>query len=70
MTGATMSDQDLERATRILTTFIGPIAKVVAKRAAGPNVSRRDFFARVAQSLDTEAQRERFLREAGMSGGL
>ena len=70
MTGPAMSEQDLERATRLLTTFIGPIAKVVAKRAAGPNVSRRDFFARVAQSLDTEAQRERFLREAGMSGRL
>jgi serine/threonine-protein kinase len=70
MTGPTMSEQDLERATRILTTFIGPIAKVIVKRAAGPNVSRRDFFARVAQSLETEAQRERFLREAGMSGRM
>jgi serine/threonine-protein kinase len=68
MTGPAMSEQDLERATRILTTFIGPIAKVVARRAAGPNVSRRDFLARVAQSLDSEAQRERFLREAGGSG--
>src|SRR5262245_11663649 len=68
MTGPTMSEQDIERATRLLTTFIGPIAKVIVKRAAGPNVSRRDFFARVAQSLETEAQRERFLREVGMSG--
>jgi serine/threonine-protein kinase len=66
MTGPAMSEQDLERATKILTTFIGPIAKVVVKRAAGPNVSKRDFFARVAQSLETEAQRERFLREAGI----
>jgi serine/threonine protein kinase len=65
MTGPAMTEQDLERATRVLTTFIGPIAKVVVKRASGPNVSRRDFFARVAQSLDSEAQRERFLREAG-----
>src|SRR5262249_41803861 len=38
MTGPAMSEQDLERATKILTTFIGPIARVVAKRAAGPNV--------------------------------
>ena len=68
MTGPAMSDQDLERATRILTTFIGPIARVVAKRAAGPNVTRRDFLARVAQSLDSEAQRERFLREAELPG--
>jgi serine/threonine-protein kinase len=67
-TGPLMSEQDLERATRILTTFIGPIAKVVAKRAAAPNLSQREFYARVAQSLDTEAQRERFLREAGMLG--
>ena len=67
MTGPPMTEQDMERATRVLTTFIGPIAKVIAKRAAGPNVSRRDFFARVAQSLDSEAQRERFLREAGGS---
>jgi len=68
MTGPAMSDQDLERATKLLTTFIGPIAKVVVKRAAGPNVSRRDFFARVAESLDSETQRERFLREAGIIG--
>lgn len=68
--GPTMSDEDLERATRLLIGYIGPIAKVVARRAAGPNVSRREFFNRLAQSLDSEAQRERFLREAGISGGL
>ena len=68
LTGPAMSDQDLEHATRILTTYIGPIARIVAKRAAGPNISRRDFFARVAQSLESETQRERFLREAGMTG--
>ena len=45
--------------------YIGPIGKVVAKRAAAEGVSRRDFFTKVAQSLESEAQRERFLREAG-----
>jgi serine/threonine-protein kinase len=63
--GPALTAQDLERATQLLTTYIGPIAKVVAKRAAGEGVSRREFFSRVAQSLDSEAQRERFLREAG-----
>ncbi len=68
LAGPVMSEQDLELATRLLTAVIGPIARVVAKRAAGPNVTRRDFFVRVAQSLETETQRERFLRDAGMAG--
>jgi serine/threonine-protein kinase len=63
--GPVLSPEELERATRLLTAYIGPIAKVIAKRAAGPGVSRREFFVRVAQSLDSDAQRERFLREAG-----
>jgi serine/threonine-protein kinase len=61
-----LSAEDLERATRLLTQYIGPIAKVVAKRAAVAGISRRDFFAKVVQSLETDAQRERFLREAGV----
>ncbi len=64
--GPALTAQELERATQLLTTYIGPIAKVVARRAAGEGVSRREFFTKVAQSLDSEAQRERFLREAGV----
>lgn len=64
--GPPLTAQELERATRLLTTYIGPIAKVVTKRAASEGVSRREFFSRLAQSLDSEAQRERFLREAGV----
>jgi serine/threonine-protein kinase len=63
--GPPVSADDVERATRVLTTFIGPIARVVTKRAATDGTSRREFFAKVAQSLDTDAARERFLREAG-----
>jgi serine/threonine protein kinase len=66
-TGPAMTPQDLERATQLLTAYIGPIARVVARRAAGEGVSRREFFTRVAQTLDSEAQRERFLREAGLA---
>ena len=60
---------ELEHATKLLTTYIGPIAKVVAKRAAANGVSRREFLNQVAQSLETDAQRERFLREAAVSVG-
>ena len=64
-----MTPEELEQATRLLTRYIGPIARVVAKRAAGDGISRRDFLNRVAQSLESDAQRERFLREAAVSGG-
>ena len=59
-----LTTAELERATRLLTTLIGPIARVVVKRAAAVGGSRRDFLNQIAQSLDNDAQRERFLREA------
>jgi serine/threonine-protein kinase len=70
---ATGSDQpltpaELEHATRVLTRYIGPIARVVAKRAAAGGVGRSEFLRQVAQSLDTDATRERFLREATIPG--
>jgi serine/threonine-protein kinase len=65
-----LTAQDVERATRLLAHYIGPIARVVARRAAsGAGMSRREFFERVAQSIDGEAQRESFLRDAGAADG-
>jgi serine/threonine-protein kinase len=64
--GPAMTPAELEQATKLLARYIGPIARVVAKRAAASGLSKRDFFNEVAQSLDSEAQRERFLREAAM----
>ena len=63
------SAEEIERMTRLLTTFIGPIARVVAKRAAASGASRREFMHQVAQSVEGEPQRERFLREAAASKG-
>jgi serine/threonine protein kinase len=62
--GDALTAAELERATRLLIGYIGPIGKVVAKRAAGDGVSRRDFFSRVADALD-DSTRDRFMREAG-----
>lgn len=67
--GAPLTPEELERATRLLTTYIGPIARVVAKRAAANGASRHDFLNQVAQSLESEVQRERFLREASLTRG-
>ena len=63
--GDALSAADLERATKVLIGYVGPIGKVIAKRAATEGISRRDFFAKVAGSLDNDAMRERFMREAG-----
>jgi len=63
--GDALTAAELERATKLLIGYIGPIGKVVAKRAATEGVSRRDFFAQVAGSLANDAVRERFMREAG-----
>ena len=63
--GDALTAADLERATKVLIGYIGPIGKVIAKRAATEGVSRRDFFAKVAGSLDSDVVRERFMREAG-----
>jgi serine/threonine-protein kinase len=60
-----VTPEDVDRATKLLTPFIGPIARVVAKRAATPGGSRHDFFVEVSRSLETSSQRERFLRDAG-----
>jgi serine/threonine-protein kinase len=65
---APLTPAELEHATRVLTQYIGPIARVVVKRAAAGGASRRDFFQQVTQSLDTDAKRESFLREATIPG--
>jgi serine/threonine protein kinase len=64
--GPLLTADDLERATKLLVRYIGPIARVVTRRAATDGVSRRDFLNTVALSLDDETQRERFLREAAV----
>ncbi len=58
---------DLEQATRLLTRYLGPVARVVVKRAAAGGANRREFLNQVAQSLDSDAQRENFLRDASVS---
>lgn len=62
--GPTLTPADVEHATRVLTTYIGPIARVVTRRAAARGGSRRAFLDEVARSLDDDTQRLRFLREA------
>ena len=55
----------IEEATRRLTTYLGPIAKVVAKRAATQATNRRHFHMLLAEQLTDPRERARFLHDVG-----
>ncbi|HSB49697.1 MAG TPA: serine/threonine-protein kinase [Burkholderiales bacterium] len=66
-TGLTMqlTPAAIEDATRKLSAYMGPIAKVVAKRAAAQSSSRRHFHTLLAESITDPKERARFLKDVG-----
>lgn len=61
-TDEAISPEAIEEAARLLATFMGPIAKVLAKRAASQGTTRRQFYAKLAENLPDGNERDRFLR--------
>ena len=59
-----LTPEKLEAAQRILTSYIGPIARVIAKKAAAQTRSSQRFYLILADSLP-EPERKRFLDEVG-----
>lgn len=59
---ATIDVQTMERVSRALAAHIGPIAEVVVRRAAKRCSSLEDFYDKVANEIETEADRARFLK--------
>jgi hypothetical protein len=55
----------IDRAAAILARYVGPIAGVLAKRTAPRADSARALHLLLAQHVETEADRARFLRDAG-----
>jgi eukaryotic-like serine/threonine-protein kinase len=60
-----LTPEDIERATQLLAVQMGPIAQVLAKRAAKPGSSREEFIARLASYLSDDGERARFLSALG-----
>jgi serine/threonine-protein kinase len=56
-----LTPEDISRASQVLSQLMGPIATVVAKRAAKPGVTREQFIAALAAHLSDERERARFL---------
>jgi serine/threonine-protein kinase len=52
-----------EKAELKLTAYIGPIAKIVVKKAAKQSRGQQDFLRLLADSLATEDERKRFLHD-------
>jgi serine/threonine-protein kinase len=62
--GTPVSEQDQALALRLLTVSIGPIARVVVKRAAQAlGGDRRAFVDELARNIDAEGARDQFLRD-------
>jgi hypothetical protein len=54
--------QTMERVARALAVHVGPIAEVLVKRAAKRCSSLEDLYDRVANEIENEAARARFLK--------
>jgi len=63
--GAPLTADMIAAATRKLTEYVGPIAKVIVKKAAGQASTSRQFYLLLADSVANEAERARFLDELG-----
>jgi serine/threonine-protein kinase len=65
--GAPVSDALLEQVQRLMATHLGPIARVVVKRAADRTRQRQPLFALLAEAVP-EAARAKLLSELSRLG--
>jgi serine/threonine protein kinase len=59
-----LTPETLQRATQLLSRYIGPIASVVTKKAAQTAVDEAHLYQLLAGKLTDRAEQERFIREA------
>jgi predicted Ser/Thr protein kinase len=55
----------VDRAARMLARYIGPISAILAKRAAQQADSLRTLYLLLAENVESQTERARFLRDAG-----
>ena len=66
--GGPLNDAVLAQAQALLAQQVGPIAKVLVRRAAAGTDSRAVFFNRLAEAVDDAAARDRLLQALGRLG--
>jgi len=60
---APVDPAELDRAAKLLAPQLGPIARVVVKKAAAQASNRREFLRLVGEHLGSDAEREQFARK-------
>jgi serine/threonine-protein kinase len=63
--GSELTPAAIDRAARMLARHVGPISRVLAKRAAQRADSVRAFYLLLAEHVESKTERARFLRDAG-----
>jgi len=61
-----LTPEAIEQATKRLAAYLGPIAKVAAKKAAPLASSRRHFYLLLAENLANPTDRSQFLHDVGV----
>ena len=64
---AELTPAAIDRASRALARYVGPISGILAKKAAKKADSTQAFYLLLAESLESESERASFLRDAGFS---
>ncbi|MGC2194507.1 MAG: serine/threonine-protein kinase [Terriglobales bacterium] len=62
---ATLTPAAIERAARLLAQHVGPLSGVLTRKAARHAESVRAFYLLLAEHIETESERDRFLQDAG-----
>ncbi|WP_137937477.1 serine/threonine-protein kinase [Chitinivorax sp. B] len=62
-----ITQEAIDNATRMLAPYIGPIAKVLAKKSASKVTSVQAFYTLLAENITDPQERQRFLKEAGIN---
>jgi serine/threonine-protein kinase len=62
--GRPLTPEMLQRATQLLSRYLGPIASVVTKKAAQTAVDEPHLYLLLAGKLSDPAERQRFIRDA------
>ena len=68
LSGQIISDEKIDAATRELSSFLGPISKVVVKRAASQCTNIREFYEQLAGNIPDENDRKKFIKAIGFTG--
>ena len=57
-----IGDDQMERATRQLASFLGPIAKILVKKAASKAKNPENFYMLLSENLSTDKEKQSFLQ--------